>query len=42
MEDIILPYDKELINSNGAFIKPNGEIVRLQIHHEWDAGEYCH
>lgn len=39
---LIIPYkEKELINNEGAFIKPSGEIVFTAGNHEAYAHDYC-
>lgn len=38
---LILPYDSELMESDGAFIKPDGKIVYPFEGHEGYARKYC-
>ena len=37
----IIPYEKDLITSNGGFIKPNGEIIYI-LSHPGFAHNYCY
>ena len=40
---LIIPYkEKELINNEGAFIKPSGEIIFTSGEHERYAHDYCY
>ena len=41
MGSLILPYNEELLQGDGAFIKPDGEIVWLSLGHEHCARDYC-
>ncbi len=38
---LIIPYNEEIIEKDGAFIKPNGEVVLTYINAEGYAKEYC-
>ena len=39
--NLILPYEKKLYNSTGAFIKQNGNILYVNKSHEAFANNYC-
>ena len=38
---IILPYNESVLNNDGSFIKPNGEIIPVSGKHESFAYYYC-
>ena len=38
---ITINYDSSLVNGNGAFIKPDGSIIKINTIHELFAREYC-
>ncbi len=41
METLILPYNQELLRSDGGYFKPSGEIVFTNGTHERWARKYC-
>ena len=39
--NIIIPYDNKIEATNGAFIKPDGDIIYVDTNHEDFAYNYC-